>query len=1506
MTTNLALRAGRDIAYHTSRMGGAVGAMAYYTGAEGEPSGQWAGKGAAALGLAGAVDPEVIHRLFQQHIGPDGENLTPGKRDARLDAEVTAWRAAHPDATPDEVAGYRKAVQARLLEEAVTAWKAAHPFASGTEVAEFRAGQMAKNSTSRPYFDFALGLVKSASVLHASLAISARSAREAGDGVAADRLQAEADDIERAVMATGRVLVQEIEKVAAYTRTGHHSATSGEWRDAAGVTAALFLQHTNHEGDPHLHLHVTVQNLVQRADGADGKYRTLDSRQLYAQRLRLAAIADRDLEVRLTALGLPMRMRADGNGAEVAGVSEEVAGKFSSRRVAMRPEVQALADEYTARHGHAPNQRALWLMKQYVSMKQRKNSRGSHASPAEMLSEWERQTTDSEIQALSEVHQSVRVAERGAAAVLDQAAKERAARIAVAEVQKHHAVFGMNELTFEVHRALPVLPEGTDAKAVIEEVARLAVSGRCGAGVVMATAPDITDVSSLGIRDSDGRSIFRPPNEDRWTTIPHLNLEERIVADATRPVPQLVTVEQARAAADATGLNAQQREALVMMLTSATATVALLAPAGAGKTRVTGEFARIWTELTGGRVIGLTTSTNAARVMASEGVPETYNLAQFLGKIEGSDELRYPVPVNPRDFLILDEATQVSTGDWALVQQVARASGARTAGVGDTRQLGAVGAGGAFRLVAQEVPATELHEVLRFREEWERAASVKLRDGDFTAYADYDRRGRMTGADHEKAFDLAVTSWLADHLAGKLSLLLAGSNLEAAELSRRAQERLVKLGAVAEPRAPLSDGNMAGTGDLIRARLNAAAIDAGGRPVTNRDTLRVSAWNGQDATVRRRELDGSWSAEFILPGSYMAENTELDYAGNTHVGQGRTVDTGHLLVSETLDRAGFYVGMTRGREGNQAHIVTGDTAPEGREPYEQAAPESVVRSVMQRDDADLSATEQIRLSQEWASGTGHLLTLWAKSVRESVTPGIDALFRERLSEAEYRRFEAEYSKDALMAALRERQLRGQDLVSLASQITAAPLDGARVISSVLHGRLAQVPMPTGEEIAQWVDRMPWAAPEMARELAEGIDARMAELGERAVAEPPLWLLDHLGVLAPDASSILRAEYTRRAGVAAAYREAAGITDTRQAISARPHLDRPELEAMRQDTIRSLEITVEELSEMSRGELEARVAEGQRATAAAPADVSSRLRMAAVAEADASRRAAEREVEHDTEGAQAARDLAALVGSARASLEADNARYEAWSDATAVIREQAGQAKAELARRGIEEAEEPRPTADWWAEFEENLAAMENALEAERLAAERDGLPWPPGRAPEASGEAEAPPAELDDPAERPPAVTWWSEFTRDMEAVEQAVEAEAEAAGQGAEPEIGPGQRDSQEPAVRPTVRWWSEFERDLDGVDRALSREREAAAAEGRPWPPERTPEQRAGSSALRELEEWSARLDVAQDRAALAAAAVAAERAQAREDAEYAARLEQEAEFAPEAKAEAEREAE
>jgi len=91
-----------------------------------------------------------------------------------------------------------------------------------------------------------------------------------------------------------------------------------------------------------------------------------------------------------------------------------------------------------------------------------------------------------------------------------------------------------------------------------------------------------------------------------------------------------------------------------------------------------------------------------------------------------------------------------------------------------------------------------------------------------------------------------------------------------------------------------------------------------------------------------------------------------------------------LLFTETLSRQSAYVGMTRGREANIAHVVTGETAAQGHAPLEQLAPEAVIAGVLQKDSRELSAAEQIRQAQEWAGGTGHLLNLWSASVKVNI------------------------------------------------------------------------------------------------------------------------------------------------------------------------------------------------------------------------------------------------------------------------------------------------------------------------------------------------------------------------------------------------------------------------------------------------------------------------------------------------------------------------------------------
>ena len=143
--------------------------------------------------------------------------------------------------------------------------------------------------------------------------------------------------------------------------------------------------------------------------------------------------------------------RADGNGAEVGGVSQDVMDLFSSRAVAVTGELDRLAREYEAVHGKPPSRRTLWLLHQQAGQNTRRTKAQARrtiagqtgtAEPtaAQRLAAWEAQTARREVHALSAVHEQVAAfaAERAgrAPAVLDDAAKRTAARIAVAEVQK--------------------------------------------------------------------------------------------------------------------------------------------------------------------------------------------------------------------------------------------------------------------------------------------------------------------------------------------------------------------------------------------------------------------------------------------------------------------------------------------------------------------------------------------------------------------------------------------------------------------------------------------------------------------------------------------------------------------------------------------------------------------------------------------------------------------------------------------------------------------------------------------------------------------------------------------------------------------------------------------------------------------------------------------------------------------------------------------------------------
>ena len=168
-------------------------------------------------------------------------------------------------------------------------------------------------------------------------------------------------------------------------------------------------------------------------------------------------------------------------------------------------------------------------------------------------------------------------------------------------------------------------------------------------------------------------------------------------------------------------------------------------------------------------------------------------------------------------------------------------------------------------------------------------------------------------------------------------------------------------------------------------------------------------------------------------------------------------------------------------------MVTGETAPEGKEPYEQATPEAVIHQVMERDSRELSAIEQIRQSQEWASGTGHVLNLWAAAMRgrrsiPRLTPNCAAPLPRANTPGTRKNTSARHCLRRSANGCSP----GHDVRSVIREITLSPLDGARSVSAVLHGRLGKTVRPDAP--VSWTARTPESAGEIARATAEALDA----------------------------------------------------------------------------------------------------------------------------------------------------------------------------------------------------------------------------------------------------------------------------------------------------------------------------------------------------------------------------------------------------------------------------------
>ncbi|GAA3177929.1 hypothetical protein GCM10010531_34680 [Blastococcus jejuensis] len=462
-----------------------------------------------------------------------------------------------------------------------------------------------------------------------------------------------------------------------------------------------------------------------------------------------------------------------------------------------------------------------------------------------------------------------------------------------------------------------------------------------------------------------------PEHVRSWTSRPVLDVEAdlraRFAARADQPPPG-APPPAPLAAGVVRGMDAGQAAA-VAMLAGDRRLVVVEGAAGTGKTTALAATHALL-ERQGRRLVVVTPTLKAAEVARSEVGAAAGSAASLvfahgwrwnepgewtrlvLGEVDPVTGRIHTGPaegtrLRPDDLLIVDEAGMLDQDTARALLTVADEAGARLALLGDRHQLAAVGRGGVLDLAATQVdPAAFLtmESVHRFTRTDSTGQSVP--DGEYAELTLAMRRGDTPGV----VFDALLArgqihlhpdpAALQDALAATAAhdpqaacvAVVADTRDQVNELNAAIRIQLVTDGRVDDVRVVTTRaGQRIGAGDRIATRRNDRNLE-----VANRDSWTVTAVGrrggllvtADTATgdVSQGDVTPAGARVRVLPADYVTEHVELAYASTAYGVQGDTVPAAHVVIGDQTGAASAYVGMTRGRLSNTAHLVAADVA----------------------------------------------------------------------------------------------------------------------------------------------------------------------------------------------------------------------------------------------------------------------------------------------------------------------------------------------------------------------------------------------------------------------------------------------------------------------------------------------------------------------------------------------------------------------------------------------------
>lgn len=639
------------------------------------------------------------------------------------------------------------------------------------------------------------------------------------------------------------------------------------------VIAAAYEHSTSRSQDPQLHTHVLVANLGLRADGSACAI-DFDSR----WKLATGAVYRAELAYELQQLGFNIEPEMN-KSFSINGIPKNLCDAFSKRRTAILEQAEI--------HGVTSAQGM-----QIATFATRENKTGE-ISRSQLFAQWQSEAMQLGYQSnLVQQCQNFRSTEHSLLTPME----------IFSELHQQMSTFTPQQL----HHAVAVASQGhLNADGIHQYIGEILQH------------PELVRLQSINHKLDRGLD----QTELRFTTQTQLALEKHLLDKAKQRrhetqhqiIVDPLLIEHAN-------LTREQKVALEHITTQFGGVKIIQGMAGTGKGYLLGVAHIAW-ENVGLDVRGATLASKAAQGLQESTQIPSQTLHSLIHQLNtGKTEL------TSKTVLVIDEAGMVGSGQLTQILDHAEQAQAKVVLVGDHQQLQPIDAGGAFRLLAQNLGYASLQNIQRQKTLEDRKIVMQLATGQSElALAAMRKQGNLhVQFTQEKAIENLIEDWWQAKIEepSASALMLAGTRSDLYRLNQAARlkmNRSGQLGASCEVETILNNVH------------SFREFAVGDQIIFCKNQRRLGITNGDVGTLKKIQInqDGHWQFQVEREDSKIVEFSLTDdeniksaytaidhaYAISVHKAQGMTVDHAFVLSSDAMmDREWSYVAASRARE----------------------------------------------------------------------------------------------------------------------------------------------------------------------------------------------------------------------------------------------------------------------------------------------------------------------------------------------------------------------------------------------------------------------------------------------------------------------------------------------------------------------------------------------------------------------------------------------------------------